>query len=78
MAAAVAQGRADWGVAIDTVAKQYELGFISLQEEQYDFIVPTTRLKRPAVRAFCALLADAQVREELLALGFRMPRDDVI
>ena len=74
VAAAVAQGRADWGVAIDTVARQYGLGFIPLQEEQYDFIVPTARLPRPAVRAFCALLEDASVREELSALGFRVPQ----
>jgi len=60
------------GVAIDTVARQYGLGFIPLQEEQYDFIVPTTRLKRPEIRAFCALLKDARVREELHTLGFRM------
>jgi len=72
VAAAVSQGRADWGVAIDTVARQYGLGFIPLQEEQYDFIVPTTRLKRPEIRAFCALLKDARVREELHTLGFRM------
>ena len=32
------------------------------QEEQYDFIVPTARLKRPAVRAFCELLDDQQAR----------------
>jgi putative molybdopterin biosynthesis protein len=72
VAAAVSQGRADWGVAIDTVARQCDLGFIPIQEEQYDFVVPTARLTRPAVRAFCALLADAQVREELCALGFRL------
>jgi putative molybdopterin biosynthesis protein len=71
VAAAVAQGRADWGVAIDTVARQYGLGFIPLQEEQYDFIVPTTRLQRPAVQAFCALLEDVQIREQLAGLGFR-------
>ena len=70
VAAAVAQGRADWGVAIDTVAAQYGLGFIPLQEEQYDFIVPTARSTRPAVRAFCALLQDASVREALSGLGF--------
>ena len=75
VAAAVSQGRADWGVAIDTVAAQYGLGFIPLQEEHYDFVVPTTRLERPAVRAFCALLNDPQVREELGALGFRIERD---
>ena len=31
-----------------------------LQEERYDFVVPTARLERPAVRAFRALLDDAQ------------------
>jgi putative molybdopterin biosynthesis protein len=72
VAAAVAQGRADWGVAIDTVAAQYGLGFIRLQEERYDFVVPTARLGRPAVRAFCALLGDSGVRGELRALGFRI------
>ena len=30
VAAAVQQGRADWGVAIDTVARQYGLGFIAV------------------------------------------------
>jgi putative molybdopterin biosynthesis protein len=65
-------------VAIDTVARQYGLGFIPLQEEQYDFIAPTTRLQRPAVRAFCALLEDAHVREELVALGFRVVLHDKI
>jgi putative molybdopterin biosynthesis protein len=76
VAAAVRQGRADWGVAIDTVARQYGLGFIPIQEERYDFIVPKARLERPAVRAFCALLEDAQIRDELSALGFRVARDD--
>jgi len=76
VAASVAQGRADWGVAIDTVAARYGLGFIALQEEQYDFIVPTSRLERPAVRAFRALLDDTQVRAELAALGFRLMREE--
>ena len=78
VAAAVAQGRADWGVAIDTVARQYGLGFIPLQEEQYDFVVPTARLQRPAVRAFRALLDDAQVRADLRALGFRLAHDAAV
>jgi len=71
VAAAVDQGRADWGVAIDTIADQYGLRFIRLQQEQYDFVVPKARLDRPAVKAFRDLLDDATVRERLGALGFR-------
>ena len=74
VAVAISQQRADWGIAIDTVARQYGLGFIPVQEEQYDFIVPTARLDRPAVRAFRELLDDPDVRGELAALGFRLPQ----
>ena len=78
VAAAVAQSRADWGIAIDTVARQYGLGFIAFQEERFDFIVPTTRLGRPAVRAFQALVADDAVRDRLSAAGFNVsPTSDV-
>lgn len=72
VAVAVSQGRADWGVAIDTVARQYGLGFIPIQEEQYDFVVPSARMDRPPVRAFCELLHDTEVRAELRALGFQL------
>ena len=72
VAAAVQQGRADWGVAIDTVARQYGLGFIALQEEHYDFIVPNARFERPAVKAFRALLTDRTVQDHLRQLGFRL------
>jgi putative molybdopterin biosynthesis protein len=72
VAVAVAQKRADWGIAIDTVARQYGLGFVPVQEEQYDFVVPRARLDRPAVRAFAALLEAPAVRAELAALGFRL------
>jgi putative molybdopterin biosynthesis protein len=74
VAVAIAQQRADWGVAIDTVARQYGLAFIAMQEEHYDFVVPTARLKRPAVQAFCALLDDPEMRNELASLGFRFPQ----
>lgn len=71
VAAAVRLGRADWGVAIDTVARDYGLAFIPLQEERYDFLVPRARRDRPAVAAFVALLADPAVRATLERMGFR-------
>jgi len=70
VAAAVAQGRADWGVAIRTVARQYALGFLPLQAEHYDFVIPTNRAERAPVRCFLSLLADPEVRAALHELGF--------
>jgi putative molybdopterin biosynthesis protein len=71
VAAAVAQKRADWGVTIDTVARQSGLRFRPLQPEHYDFAVPADRWERPAVRALRRLLAPASpFRTKLEALGF--------
>ena len=69
---AVAQNRADWGIAIETIAREYGLGFISAQDEHYDFIVPKGRLARPAVDRFLAVLKDPATRDALTALGFRI------
>ncbi|MDO9709883.1 molybdopterin biosynthesis protein [Paracraurococcus lichenis] len=73
VAAAVAQGRADWGVAIATVAAAYDLGFLPLAEEHYDFFLPEARAERPAVRAFLAAIAMPAVQARLAALGFSPP-----
>jgi putative molybdopterin biosynthesis protein len=71
VAAAVAQGRADWGVAIESVARQAGLRFLPLQPECYDFAVPADRWDRPAVAALRRLLAsEGPLRRELAAMGF--------
>jgi putative molybdopterin biosynthesis protein len=69
VAAGVLQGRADWGVAIESVARQPGLGFLPIGDEHYDFVVPKARLHRPAVRAFEELLDDKNVRTQLAAMG---------
>jgi putative molybdopterin biosynthesis protein len=69
---AVAQNRADWGIAIETIARQYGLGFIPAKDEHYDFIVPRARVARPAVQRFRAVLEDPVTRDALTALGFRV------
>ena len=74
VAAAVAQGRADWGVTIETVAVQAGLRFRPLQDEHYDFVVAEGRDEVPAVEALERLLApESPVRKRLTALGFRKP-----
>jgi putative molybdopterin biosynthesis protein len=70
VAVAVAQGRADWGVAIGAVAAAYGLGFLPVQDERYDFILPRQRLGRGPVRRFIELLQDREVRQSLARLGF--------
>jgi putative molybdopterin biosynthesis protein len=71
VAAAVAQGRADWGIAISTVAQLYGLGFLPIAPEDYDFLLVESRRDRPAVQAFLAALRDGTVREKIRALGMR-------
>ncbi len=69
--AAVAQGRADWGIAIATVAKLYAMAFLPISPERYDFLVAESRCSRPAVQAFLAALAAPDVREQIAALGMK-------
>jgi putative molybdopterin biosynthesis protein len=71
VAAAVVQGRADWGMTLDTIARSAGLGFLPVQAEQYDFIVPRSRANRPGVVAFTALLQQASTREALARLGMK-------
>ncbi len=76
VAAAVAQGRADWGVAIATVAARYGLGFLPMQAEFYDFAIPTGRMARPEVQRFADLLARPQTQAALAQMGFTPTRKD--
>jgi putative molybdopterin biosynthesis protein len=73
VAAAVAQGRADWGVAIATVARAYGLGFLPLTQERYDFAHAAGDRVKPALAAFLAVLAEAPTRAALRDLGFHLP-----
>lgn len=74
--AAVAQRRADWGVAIRQAAERAGLGFSPLADEQFDFVVVRERMERPAVRAFLQLLQDEAVRRRLADMGFRLSTPD--
>ena len=75
VAAAIAQGRADWGIAIANVAKLYGLTFLPITPEHYDFLVLDRHRNRPAVQAFLAALAEPGVRQRITALGMKLPED---
>ena len=70
VAAAVAQGRADWGMAIENVARLYGLDFLPVADEHYDFFLADARRDRPAVQDFIAALMSAEARRLLIELGF--------
>jgi len=75
VAAAIAQGRADWGVAIAPVAEAYGLGFQPLSEEHYDFALVASRRTKPAIAAFLTLLQEPETHILLRELGFRPAGD---
>jgi putative molybdopterin biosynthesis protein len=66
--AAIAQERADWGVAIKPVADALGLGFIPLAAEHYDFAVQERSRNLAAIAAFEEALSRSQ--QALRALGF--------
>ena len=69
VAAAIAQRRADWGLAIEPVAKMYGLGFLTVAPEHYDFLVAERPRAHAAIAAFLAALKDEPTRARIRALG---------
>jgi putative molybdopterin biosynthesis protein len=65
VAAAVAQGRADVGVGVETWAYAYDLDFIPLAEERFDFLIPVEKLNKAAVQKFIETLSSKRFAEEL-------------
>jgi putative molybdopterin biosynthesis protein len=68
VAAAIAQSRADWGIAIEPVVRMYGLSFLPIAPEEYDFLLAEARRQRPAVQAFLAALRDETTRTRIRAL----------
>ena len=56
VAAAVKNDRADVGFGIRTVAEVPGLEFIKLDDEKYDFLIPTDRMNKKSIVAFLDLL----------------------
>ena len=72
VAAAIEQRRADWGIAIRSVADDSGLGFFQMQDEEYDFIIPQKRKNRPEVKQFINMLKEPYIQIKLNNLGLRV------
>jgi putative molybdopterin biosynthesis protein len=75
VAASIALRKADWGLAIDTVAHDYQLAFSFMQDEHYDFVIPADKLSQPALQRFLELLRSDAAQAGLARLGFQIPPD---
>ncbi len=69
VAVAVASGKADVGVGIKTVALQYDLDFLPLRSEEYDFLIPKDRLEKGVVKHFLEVLKSEEFARSLEKVG---------
>lgn len=69
VAALIATGSADMGLGIYSAAKMYDLDFIPVANEQYDFICRTEDLENEGVKAFIEVLKGEELAERLEKLG---------
>jgi putative molybdopterin biosynthesis protein len=65
VASAVAYKKADVGIGIKTVSRQYDLDFIPLKEEKYDFAIPKNKLEKAEVKRFLEVLRSGELKNKL-------------
>ena len=69
VARVVASGLADAGVAVQAAASALGLGFLPLEEERYDLVIPDHYLDEPGVQALLGLLRRPGLHRRVEALG---------
>ena len=69
VASAVASGLADAGVGVEAAATALELGFVPLEEERYDLVIPNHFLEQPGVLALLDLLRMPELHRRVETLG---------
>ena len=69
VAAQIASGNADCGLGIYSAAKMYDLDFIPVSVEHYDFLVNGNAYENEAVKAFFEILQSDELKKRLKELG---------
>ena len=65
VALAVLQGRADVGIGLEYYARKYDLNFIPLVDEEYDFVILKDRLEKSQVKEFIKVLSSEEFKKKL-------------
>jgi putative molybdopterin biosynthesis protein len=68
VAASIASGRADTGLAIKAAAEALNLDFIPLYRERYDLVIPTAYMNEPKLNPLFAVIKDQEFRGAVSAL----------
>ncbi len=69
VAALIAAGNADAGLGIYSAAKMYDLDFIPICNETYEFLVDKNELENPMVKAFLEVLYSDEFHKRLSEMG---------
>ena len=69
VASAVASGLVDAGVGVQSAASTMGLGFVPLEEERYDLVIPNHFLNQPEVQVLLDLLDRPTLHRRVEALG---------
>lgn len=69
VAAQIASGNADCGLGIYSAARMYDLDFIPVSVERYDFLVNAASLENEAVKAFFEILRSDELKKGLEKMG---------
>jgi molybdate-binding protein/DNA-binding XRE family transcriptional regulator len=69
VARAVSSGNADAGVGVQAAAAALGLGFVPIEEERYDLVIPNHLIDEPGVKALLDLLRRPALRRRVEALG---------
>jgi putative molybdopterin biosynthesis protein len=68
VAAAIAAGLADAGIASEPAARAYDLGFIPLADERFDLIIPAAHTGTREVQGLLKVLSSAWLLDQLAGL----------
>ena len=69
VAAQIANGNADCGLGIYSAAKMYDLDFIEICVEEYDFLIDEKAYESSGVQAFLKVLSSEEFKKHLLEMG---------
>ncbi|HIM50062.1 MAG TPA: XRE family transcriptional regulator, partial [Dehalococcoidia bacterium] len=69
VASTVASGQADAGVGVQAAATALGLGFVPLEEERYDLVIPNHFLNHSGVQVLLDLLRQPGLRRRVETLG---------